>query len=257
MRKDRQRIVRGIIPEQMEDKWFVYYDQGILNFHRSWTGYCVYRLHTDDNGRELNFNQAEVNRDPEQYQETDDDADARMIPYLIDTLLLGRPAQFPSGTGRDEDALAIWSSVGRPYLAVPPEEDASTDFIRIIPAQRFTGTPAPPHRPYAFYTDAASVRGKTVAESYSRVKGLSFPPEEPGIVFRSPFIWKQYIDPDAPLARLKVNRNNIFSEEMPLKLLARKNSWCCGSPGPMPCVIWTCSRPRGRRFPISFRTLSG
>lgn len=219
--KDRQKILKGIIPGQMEDKWFLFYDQGVLSFHRSWTGYCIYRVHADDNGCELNFTHAEVNRDPEQYSETDDDADRKMIPYLINTLLLRRPAQFPSGTGQDEDALATWSSVGRASLPVLPEEDTSTDFIRIIPAQRFTGLPAPPHRPYAFYTDAASLQGKSVSESYSLVKGLSPPLAEFGRKHSSPFLWwNDRRDLDAPLARLKIKKNIVQFEETALKLAA-------------------------------------
>ena len=51
------------------------------------------------------------------------------------------------------------------------------DFVHIIPAQRFFGTPAPRHRPYAFYADASVLHGRTVAESYRLVKGLTLPPK--------------------------------------------------------------------------------
>ena len=36
-------IRRGIIPEEMEDKWFIYYARGIIHFFRSWTGYEIFR----------------------------------------------------------------------------------------------------------------------------------------------------------------------------------------------------------------------
>lgn len=39
-----EKISYGLIPEQMEDKWFIYLENGWLFFHRSWTGVCVYRL---------------------------------------------------------------------------------------------------------------------------------------------------------------------------------------------------------------------
>ncbi|HEX3599594.1 MAG TPA: hypothetical protein VHU84_05590 [Lacipirellulaceae bacterium] len=38
------RIKEGLIPECMEDKWFEFYEEPWLYFHRSWTGYCVYQL---------------------------------------------------------------------------------------------------------------------------------------------------------------------------------------------------------------------
>src|SRR5262245_24925706 len=37
-------IRRGLIPREMEDKWFIFCEDEWLSFHRSWTGFCVYRL---------------------------------------------------------------------------------------------------------------------------------------------------------------------------------------------------------------------
>ena len=34
----------GLVPKEMEDKWFIYYEHPRLFFHRSWTGQPVYRL---------------------------------------------------------------------------------------------------------------------------------------------------------------------------------------------------------------------
>ena len=39
--EEMARIVRGVVPQQMEDKWFIYYEKQKLYLHRSWTGYCV------------------------------------------------------------------------------------------------------------------------------------------------------------------------------------------------------------------------
>ena len=36
------RIERGHIPMEMEDKWFIFLTDGMLRFHRSWTGACIY-----------------------------------------------------------------------------------------------------------------------------------------------------------------------------------------------------------------------
>ena len=35
-------IRQGMIPEVMEDKWFIYWKDDALFFHRSWTGFCIY-----------------------------------------------------------------------------------------------------------------------------------------------------------------------------------------------------------------------
>ena len=36
------RLLRGNIPGEMEDKWFVYVDGDEVFFHRSWTGHLIF-----------------------------------------------------------------------------------------------------------------------------------------------------------------------------------------------------------------------
>lgn len=38
------RLREGVIPREMEDKWFVFYEEPWLYLHRSWTGICVYQI---------------------------------------------------------------------------------------------------------------------------------------------------------------------------------------------------------------------
>ena len=38
------RLREGLVPREMEDKWFIYYEEPHLFLHRSWTGEPVYRL---------------------------------------------------------------------------------------------------------------------------------------------------------------------------------------------------------------------
>ena len=116
-----QQIQMGVIPEEMEDKWFVYWQDDTLFFHRSWTGFCVYvvRFVCDDDG--ATATEADLNRDPEQYKNTDDQYDADMIPYLVNVLLLKRPAPFPSKSSSGiRAALEQWSQVGRAGLGEHP-----------------------------------------------------------------------------------------------------------------------------------------
>ena len=54
------RIKIGTIPEQMEDKWFVYYEEPDLFFHRSWTGQPVYKVTLRRTGRSLGCGSAVV-----------------------------------------------------------------------------------------------------------------------------------------------------------------------------------------------------
>ena len=121
---EMERIRRGVVPEEMEDKWFVYVTDHRLYFHRSWTGFCVYIVLFEEREDGAVMVEAEVNRDQSQYRETSDDTDISMVSFLIDALLLRRPATFPSDEPSDEvRALKIWSSVGRAGLGEHPEDD--------------------------------------------------------------------------------------------------------------------------------------
>jgi hypothetical protein len=82
----------GLVPQQMEDKWFIFYEDDALFFHRSWTGNCIYVVHFHDTGDEIRATYVDANRDPEQYGETDDQRDRELVLELINILLLQRPA---------------------------------------------------------------------------------------------------------------------------------------------------------------------
>lgn len=94
-RKEFEQMMRGLIPEQMEDKWFIYYEKGWLHFHRSWTGYCIYQVQFQERNSTIEVAQILVSRDPEQYRESSDEYDLLLLMYLIDGLLLGKAADFP------------------------------------------------------------------------------------------------------------------------------------------------------------------
>jgi hypothetical protein len=81
---------RGVIPEQMEDKWFIYWKDGELYFHRSWTGRCIYVVKFESEQAGCRMIEALANRDHEQYQETSEERDKAMISFLIDVVLLHR-----------------------------------------------------------------------------------------------------------------------------------------------------------------------
>jgi 8-oxo-dGTP pyrophosphatase MutT (NUDIX family) len=62
------RLRKGHIPQEMEDKWFIFFENDWLNFHRSWTGYCIYRLRLQQDGECYRVAEAWVNRSPKQYK---------------------------------------------------------------------------------------------------------------------------------------------------------------------------------------------
>lgn len=91
-------IRKGFVPSSMDDKWFIYYEpeHSELYMHRSWTGFCIYTLKFQKEPGGYRISESWVNRDPEQYEKTDTEQDAKIASWLIDRLLFGREVNFPS-----------------------------------------------------------------------------------------------------------------------------------------------------------------
>lgn len=85
--RESAAIRRGLIPRQMEDKWFFYFVDDTLYQHRSWTGNCIAQVHFVAHEQGLRATHAEVNRDPEQNANTDDQVDVERIEKLVRYLI--------------------------------------------------------------------------------------------------------------------------------------------------------------------------
>ena len=70
---------RGNIPQEMEDKWFWFMEGDTLFAHRSWTGFCIYRIDFKPDDNHI----VTVNRDPEQYTCTSIDEDVESLNKLL------------------------------------------------------------------------------------------------------------------------------------------------------------------------------
>ena len=84
---EAEHLMLGLIPQAMEDKWFVYFEDGWLRFHRSWTGYCIYALRLDGSPLGVRVLESWVNRNPQQYTATDVAEDRARVRSLMDRLL--------------------------------------------------------------------------------------------------------------------------------------------------------------------------
>lgn len=62
----------GNIPQEMEDKWFVYMEGDVLYAHRSWTGACIYVVKFDFAGdkAKVTLNRRDYQGTPESAKET-------------------------------------------------------------------------------------------------------------------------------------------------------------------------------------------
>jgi hypothetical protein len=115
---DRLRL--GLIPGAMEDKWFIFFDEGWLFFHRSWTGACIYGVRLDGSPNGVRVIDSWVNRDSDQYKCTDLAYDRKLVEFIIDAFLLGKSAKFPLPAGVSQQLPGVYqhSVVGRAYPEV-------------------------------------------------------------------------------------------------------------------------------------------
>ncbi|MDX1495711.1 MAG: hypothetical protein R3253_16700 [Longimicrobiales bacterium] len=90
-----RRLRLGLVPQEMEEKWFVYCEDDTLYFHRSWTGYCLYTLRVEPSGDGWLAAEARVATNPEQYRRSTDDYECAMLRVLVRDLLLDQPMPFP------------------------------------------------------------------------------------------------------------------------------------------------------------------
>ncbi len=77
---DMEALRYGNVPRAMEDKWFWYMEGSTLWAHRSWSGFCIYRIDFREDGHPI----VTVNRDPEQYGCTDIEEDIATLNRLLD-----------------------------------------------------------------------------------------------------------------------------------------------------------------------------
>ena len=119
---DFSKIARGFIPSAMEDKWFIYYADGWLNMHRSWTGAHIYGLQFVQTGDEFHVVDSWANRD-KYCRQKDIDFDRKTVLFIIDVLLLNKrcPAPVEKSADSHTAALRAWSNFGK---AAVDEEDS-------------------------------------------------------------------------------------------------------------------------------------
>ncbi len=82
-----EQLQNGIIPQEMEDKWFIYFEEDTLYIHRSWTEFCIYILEFPKAFQKSKRFSVIVNRNVKQHLETDIEKDKIMITILINQLV--------------------------------------------------------------------------------------------------------------------------------------------------------------------------
>jgi len=85
---EAEKIKAGFMPQDMDDKWFIYFSENRLYFHRSWSGILVYALTFKTQATGIEVIDSWVNRDPKQYNQQDINHDRRLVDFLIRAFLL-------------------------------------------------------------------------------------------------------------------------------------------------------------------------
>lgn len=110
------KLTYGLIPEEMEDKWFIFFENDWLYFHRSWTGYGFYKAQIIKQQDVYTIKEFWAERNQEKYKNEDDKTDIGVFSFLIAAGLLGVDVNqvYANQNIKSEiDAIISWSMLGR------------------------------------------------------------------------------------------------------------------------------------------------
>jgi len=136
------KIKRGLIPHEMEDKWFIFFEDNWLYFHRSWTGYGIYKAEIKkDNGNYCIY-EFFVERNKEKYKCEDDNEDIDNFTFLIAWGLLDvdvREIFFRNNINNEKETIKSWSNFGNLFISKKDierheiqKEETMKDYYRVI-----------------------------------------------------------------------------------------------------------------------------
>ena len=118
-------LKKGLIPHEMEDKWFIFYENDWLYFHLSWTGQGIFKAQIIKEQHGYSIEEFWAERNNEKYGNTDDNHDRETICLLIANGLLKvdvREIYANNNIKSEADALKGWSNFGS-MLFYPPSDD--------------------------------------------------------------------------------------------------------------------------------------
>ncbi|ASG19507.1 hypothetical protein Y958_00725 [Nitrospirillum viridazoti CBAmc] len=84
---DADKLRQGLIPASMDDRWFIFFEDGWLYFHRSWTGACIYAVRLDGSPMGVRVIDSWASRDVDHYNSPGADHDRETVTRLIQSLL--------------------------------------------------------------------------------------------------------------------------------------------------------------------------
>jgi ADP-ribosyl-[dinitrogen reductase] hydrolase len=132
--KQFSKVTCGLIPQEMEDKWFIYYENEWLYFHRSWTGNGIYKAKLNKESDGYSITEFWAERNQEKYKNEDDSTDIETFSFLIARGLLGIDVANIISTRNikiKSDVLRDWSNFGN-ILFTDQGVDYSTEIKSVL-----------------------------------------------------------------------------------------------------------------------------
>jgi len=83
-----QRLENGLVPREMEDKWFVFLESPYFFLHRSWTGAPVYRVKLTHTSCGAEVKETLLSREQAGAKNTEASHEAKLLDFIISNLLL-------------------------------------------------------------------------------------------------------------------------------------------------------------------------
>ena len=117
--KEYLKLIKGLIPQQMEDKWFIYYENEWLYFHRSWTGYGMYKAKLNKEVEGYSIKEFWTERNKEKNKNEDNNSDIETFTFLIARGLLGlevRSIYSSRNIQSETDVVKSWSNFGNMFF---------------------------------------------------------------------------------------------------------------------------------------------
>lgn len=87
---EAERLRAGHIPDDMDDKWFIFFEAGWLYFHLGWTGSCIFALRVDGSPAGVRVAECWASCDRKTYNSPGIAHEREMIESLIGSRLLHR-----------------------------------------------------------------------------------------------------------------------------------------------------------------------
>ena len=121
-----EKLKRGLEPEQMEDKWLIYYEDGWLHFCRSWTRFEIYKSKLEQGKDGYVMKEFWAERNQEKWANSSDDHDRNIFYLLVAWGLLEidvRGFYSQQNLKTEIDSVNTWSIFGRMYFTPDLFED--------------------------------------------------------------------------------------------------------------------------------------